>query len=318
MPGLPEVCQRFGVGLRTSAVLAVAVWCLQFAAPHAAQAQEFGIWTMKLDGSELRRVVRVPSQVWHNAPVWSPDGKWLAFSCASTWAGPNRRIYRVRPDEPELEDLGPGNYPTWTPDSKQLVFSMSAKGDEATKPGIWIMNADGQERKRLFPGAYPSCSPNGKHIAYCRYENKLFTFCVYDVQEEKHRTVVGETWSFVSGLSVWSPDGKRLALGNARDNFNQLVLVDPFGPETGNYKTRHRGCLAGSIGWGPGNKILLTVRADNCSGPHRLTALAPDSDEPPVLLPHQDQDYFDGDGSFSPDGQSIVFYSNRPSAKSQQ
>ena len=55
--------------------------------------------------------------------------------------------------------------PTWTPDGK-IVFRSNASGAQ----DIWIMNADGTERKQLTFGAgnniHPTVSPDGRYIVF--------------------------------------------------------------------------------------------------------------------------------------------------------
>ena len=82
---------------------------------------------MDADGSNVRRLTS------HRAmdywPVWSPDGKRLAFT--SNRDG-NYEIYVMNADGTGLRNLtrhrGQDNYATWSPDGKRLAFISNRDG----------------------------------------------------------------------------------------------------------------------------------------------------------------------------------------------
>lgn len=95
-------------------------------------------------------------------PVWSPDGRWIAFV----------RHGRSVPDQIFLLSIATGGVsqltqdptyacgePTWSPDSRRIAF--------AGHGGIWVMNRDGSSLRHLAgAGADPSWSPDGKWIVF--------------------------------------------------------------------------------------------------------------------------------------------------------
>ena len=91
---------------------------------------------------------------WPPAPVWSPDGRWLAFAA---WAQDQNEtgIWVVSVDgEQELaHHLGPGYNPVWSPDGTWLAYNHTPQEDES---GIWIATADMSSRYPLDlpPDAY--------------------------------------------------------------------------------------------------------------------------------------------------------------------
>jgi Tol biopolymer transport system component len=58
---------------------------------------------------------------WPAAPVWSPDGKWLAFGDGSP--SDSAGLWIARADGKEEFHLGLGGNPVWSPDGKWLAFS---------------------------------------------------------------------------------------------------------------------------------------------------------------------------------------------------
>jgi len=83
-----------------------------------------------------------------NDPIWSPDGRWLAFTVMNE-AGHGHDIAVIRADGTGYRRLttGPAHDmdPSWSPDGKWLAF---VRGPVAT-PQIWAMPVDaGQARAR--------------------------------------------------------------------------------------------------------------------------------------------------------------------------
>src|SRR5260370_32804813 len=76
-----------------------------------------------------------------SGPLWSPDGKWLAFEGHQ---GEKDRLFVARPDGSDVTLLAPlsgtnsplpgtGNDVTWSPDAKQLAFISATPGAEAAE-----------------------------------------------------------------------------------------------------------------------------------------------------------------------------------------
>lgn len=82
------------------------------------------------------------------APVWSPDGRWLAFHAAAD--GPiERGLWVVRADGGENHFLGMGGDPVWSPDGRRLAFNRSGPGVEWS---IWLAEV---RTWRLWPVDLP-------------------------------------------------------------------------------------------------------------------------------------------------------------------
>lgn len=107
-------------------------------------------------------------------PVWSPDGKYIAFVRQQNDA---QVIYLGQPmkggsweDGVEEIRLTHGGFndhsPTWHPNSKGLAFVSTRDGN----PEIYTMQADGAEQRRLTSNnaedISPVWSPDGKQLAF--------------------------------------------------------------------------------------------------------------------------------------------------------
>jgi dipeptidyl aminopeptidase/acylaminoacyl peptidase len=69
---------------------------------------------------------------WPPAPVWSPDGQWLALNA---WSEENpNALWVVRADGSEEHYLGDGINPVWGPDGSQLAFTLP--GEQSS---LWLV-----------------------------------------------------------------------------------------------------------------------------------------------------------------------------------
>jgi Tol biopolymer transport system component len=143
---------------------------------------------LSADGKTLTRVATGGA-----APVWSPDGRWIAFIR-------QRAVWLVAPDGSAEHLLHAGDPEHWSPDGTRLTGWLSGNvvgvvdatsgrvlfqtaGDDAawspdgqriaidTKTGIAVVNADGSDRRTVARnGAMGAIwSPDGTQIAFTRY-----------------------------------------------------------------------------------------------------------------------------------------------------
>jgi Tol biopolymer transport system component len=107
-----------------------------------------GFYIMNRDLSGFKRV----TNYFLSAPVWSPDGKWLAFSLGSN-------IYKM-PFNGSVFDtskivqltVSNGNFnPTWTAGSDSIIFDSNNLPSGTTGfYSIWKMASDGTGKTNLF------------------------------------------------------------------------------------------------------------------------------------------------------------------------
>lgn len=153
-----------------------------------------GIYTMRLDGSQVRRVwgaVNCSDDPCHliadeSHPTWSPDGTRLAFTSnhENFFSYYTTRIYTVNLDGSQLIATNPVRdslhlpdwYPAWSPDGSKIAFASYRAFPQLFAPGsnddIYVMNPDGAGVVRLTNTPdwerWPAWSPDGSRLAFER------------------------------------------------------------------------------------------------------------------------------------------------------
>jgi len=153
-------------------------------------------------------------------PVWSPDGRYIAFCrfmkgekgiyIISALGGAERRVRSTL----WREHFWSANRLSWSPDGKLLAFSDRASDEENT-PSIFILTLDSLAVRRLTSpqrsrsDINPVFSPDGQTLAFYRGPEGVFTVPVSGGKEQ--RLTSG---SYGWGLA-WTPDGRDLVFPDA-------------------------------------------------------------------------------------------------------
>ena len=140
------------------------------------------IGVMDADGGNVRQVTqRVrPTHSEDGEPVWSPDGKRIAFVRLNITAKPRDRkaIFVVNADGSGLERLTPWSlngkdHPDWSPDGREILFRSEPNGIDF-QGNLYTVHPDGTGLRQLthFDEAVmvlsTSFSPDGRSIVFSK------------------------------------------------------------------------------------------------------------------------------------------------------
>ncbi len=274
-----------------------------------------GIFIMGATGESSRRLIDSGQE-----PAWSPDGSEIVVADEAIVRPSLRtivsRIWKVRVSDgaATLLETGDAVQPSWSPDGKRIVYwSFSS---ETGRRSIWTIRSDGLDPVVAVDDGklnwHPVWSPDGQYLYYL--SDRAGSQNVWRVRiDAASGKVLGQPEpvnapaASVSGLSL-SRDGRRIlyATDDSQSNVDMAELDPVSGVVLGGLKPVTGGSWS-------------IVTADISPQGDRIAfyALAPEEEiyvvptaggEPRQLT----RDTFkDRVPHWSPDGRSIVFYSNR-------
>ena len=180
--------------------------------PDGTTSHSFDIYTMELGASQetTRRIVRDGF-----SPVWSPDGRRIAFVTARDG---NFEVYTA--DRTGLHVRNLSNHesfdmrPSWSPDGSWIAFQSTRYGESE----ICIVNADGGEVVNVsnHPARdeAPSWSPDGLEIAFA--SNRSGSSDIYRIAADGSAVYKVTQGPANDREPAWSPDGRSICFVSNR------------------------------------------------------------------------------------------------------
>ena len=260
-----------------------------------------------------------------NSPTWSPDGKYVACTrfdkgqsaifIIPALGGPERKLLSLG-----FESHWFGNYAgvVWSPDGQSVAFP--DKSSPLELPGIFLASVETGEKRRLTspPAQYlgdwfPAFSPDGRTLAFTRSssEGTADVYLVPVVGGEPRRLTFDNTWTVGP---VWTPDGSSIVFFSLRGGTLRLWKVSASGgvPELlaigGETFMVQQHPSPPSISR-RGKRILFAKYFEDINIWRTEVSKSTGRGTSPTKLISSTQ--YDGAPQFSPDGQKIVFQSER-------
>ncbi len=171
--------------------------------------------TILVSGSD--DLFRDPSS--ENAPAWSPDGWWIAYSDVRNGsedlfiARPDGSGERQLTDDPEID-----RYPSWSPDGTRIIFSR--KEDTG-----WVLctldlrDLTGGLERLTSPSEYvghPAWSPDDTRVAFDMLFDGQAEIAILDLVSRKLTRLTDRPGNDL--VPAWSTDGRMLAFGGQPDS----------------------------------------------------------------------------------------------------
>lgn len=228
------------------------------------------------------------------APVWSPDGKWIAFlrnSDGTTAPG----IFVIRSDGTALRRLTNGvGEPAWSPDGKYIAHDADGV--------IRIIDVTTGAALPPIPyaGSHPAWSPDGKRIAVGNCGDVRPRVCVGPVDGSGYAPITPDTMS--AWNPAWSPDGATIAFHTDKGIF----LVAPDGSAL-----RQLTYAGYNPAWSPDGRVIVyqelgindtfgikVINSDGSGMSNRASGLSPSwgpGAMPPMVQPELSIEVLSGD-----------------------
>jgi Tol biopolymer transport system component len=149
-------------------------------------------------------------------PAWSPDGRYIAFL-----RGQDIYVTPALPGGVERK-VGEGEFGvSWSPDSQMLAYVSPRAPASKEVGGIFLLSVETGERIRQVTTAVlpvsdqsPAFSPDGKSIAFLRYRDRDRAICVVPVTGGTPRQLLLDNRS-IYGLT-WTADSRELVFAMNR------------------------------------------------------------------------------------------------------
>ncbi len=269
------------------------------------------IYVQQVDAGSPVRLTK--DAVRDGSPKWSPDGRYIAFSRGSIDPGKSG-IYMI----PALGGAERKLYATvspkldWSADGKYLVFHERRAEQGAFQ--ISILTIESLEVRQItvplpatFGDVDPSFSPDGKMVAFIRYTDDTAELFVVPAAGGEPRQITFDNRRM--DTPVWTPDGREIIFASNRAGSYSLWRISPEGGTPVSVDGIGLDARQPSIARSGGRLVYSQQSVDT----NIWRIPAPGNTELRQKLIGSTRR--DENPRLSPDGQKIVFESNRSGSR---
>jgi TolB protein len=182
------------------------------------------IWVGNADGSHP---VQLTHGAWDQNPVWSPDGRWIAYHADA----PDLDIFVVSSEggAPRQLTSGRGNEAPagWTADGTGVVYYQQGRGDVQT----FIAPLDGGPPRPIVAtqggDQYIAISPDGSKAIFDLHRGTVGTIWVQDLPGGTPRQLTTEGFeNLAPTFTAWAPDSRQVVYTSRRTGTTDLWIAD--------------------------------------------------------------------------------------------
>jgi Tol biopolymer transport system component len=280
-----------------------------------------GIYRMNPDGTNVEFLTAAPGMIASVDPQISNDGTLVVF-CANPQldAVTDAKVYVAAiggPFKGNVREYGYGNTPAWSPDNRQIAYMINDSNPIGAQGGLWIMDADGTNRRWVAQAWFPRWSSDGKTILCHGLFDQGPSLALVDVATGSMRNLLTSNgWTLQQYGGNWSPDGKQVVFIGSFGGKDRLATIDASGDDKSIRILYTNDEASHSLGGPPDGKQIVFCIQESPSGPRRwwktyLYSLALDSVDPPALVEKKRVGSINRNMAFSPDGSKLLFSSER-------
>lgn len=284
-----------------------------------------GLYIMNRDGTDPQFLVAAPGMIATSDAAWSNSGRYLLMNgLPRIDAFSESKMFLCKLEGSsagDIVDLGYGNTPAWSPDDSQIAFMLNPGNPGGHAGGLWLMDADGNNRRWIGQAWWPRWSPDGRLLSCHGWRSDgQASLVLFDLNGGSQTLFESSDWTLVDYASSWSPDSQRIAFVGERDGVKHLATINVDGsldsirimftnedPQLD---------LFGPPSWSRDGRQILFCMQDAAGGERRwwnsqLYSMAPDIPSAPVLLEGRPMGRINRGVSWSPDSSKIIFSSER-------
>ena len=218
----------------------------------------------RIDGRDRIQLTSPP--MWATLPVWSPDGKEIAFMARM----PGERgfkIYLISRSGDNLRLVTPGRHPSWSPDGRHLLFQQSASPNSASFHILDLTTSLITDVPDSEDKADPRWSSDGRYIAATAQMGSRVV--VFDFETRAWRTLATHHGDGVF-FPTWSSDGQSVFYVEWTPGYAGIYKAELSGGEpelvfdmmhcNTTPRANYPGTLGSWYGLAPDDSILFAVQ----------------------------------------------------------
>ena len=270
--------------------------------------------------------IRLTNDPWRKSwPVWSPDGKRIAFlraPLAPAQPGSLMILTVSGRVEQEVAQIQEGHGLDWSPDGKQLVVSENRLPERICGLTLLtLIEEDGRSEARRVARLtdvpringhhFPKFSPDGKSLVIVQSASNVDNDLVLlDLATQQLRQITHDR-SKIFDLQ-WPRDSRKIFFVSARTQRKELWMIDPQGGSPTQVKALPGGFDQFSLSLADSRMVVAQSNDDTDIYLHPLPSPPGEQKERPSAWQCPiNTSREEHSARFSPDGQSIVYVSNQ-------
>jgi Tol biopolymer transport system component len=289
----------------------------------SATAGQVGLYLIAAEGGAATLIANEPDPRVNQcgSPSWSHDGRRIVFDATpgivvgnADFTRSHLKSIELDGDRLSVKDLGPGNCPDFSPADDRIVFLLNPGAIPGAQTGVWLMQADGSDRRLLGSYGRPRWSPESRQFSIISFSSPA-EVTIMDVRPERSG-VLNITGHQVYSIPRWAGEGTLVAVIGAGAG-DTIALIDVTDPSHGKIKevlwTRGKRLDVTPLcpAYSPSTRRCVFVGKTEGKGRALYSFRSGKPDPPGRLEPGDRFDNLIQDPTFSPDGRYLVFSSDR-------